>query len=282
MPRLRSYGVSTQLFLGQRLSRDCLRDIAAARFTAIELAATRTHFDFHQDTSVADLQQWLTETGLTLASVHAPVSEGFIGGRHVSPLVLAAADPTVRAHAVAEVEHALHIARRIPFRTLVVHIGSPRGVGGDMRSSRDGAKRSLETLQRVAAPLGVALAVEIGQTDLSAPSALAHFLGEVLDVADVGICLDCGHGHLTGDLVDAIETVAEYLLTVDVHDNRGRHDDHLVPFEGTIDWAAALTTIQKVGYDGPLMFELQSRGATGDTLGRARQARQQMDRLLAD
>ena len=58
-----------------------------------------------------------------------------------------------------------------------------------------------------------------------------------------------------GDVVDALETVAGYLVTTHLHDNRGRTDDHLLPFEGVIDWPELLIGFQKVGYDGTLMFE---------------------------
>ena len=64
--------------------------------------------------------------------------------------------------------------------------------------------------------------------------------------------------------------------------NRGKTDDHLVPFDGTIDWPAALTAIQKVGFEGPLTLELSARGPTKDTLERAKRARQRMERLLCD
>ena len=97
----------------------------------------------------------------------------------------------------------------------------------------------------------------------------------------VGICLDFGHAHMDGDLVDAIETVSEHLITTHVHDNRGRTDDHLVPFEGTIDWPAALTAVQKVGYDGTLLFEIAAHGSPKDTLGKAQQARRRLEELLA-
>ena len=56
--------------------------------------------------------------------------------------------------------------------------------------------------------------------------------------------------------MDALETVAGYLVTTHLHDNRGRTDDHLLPFEGVIDWPELLIGFQKVGYDGTLMFEL--------------------------
>ena len=80
---------------------------------------------------------------------------------------------------------------------------------------------------------------------------------------------------------DAIEVTAGHLLAIDVHDNRGRSDDHLVPFDGVIDWPAALTAVQKVGYDGALTFELSPRGSSKEALARARQARTRMDKLMA-
>ncbi len=279
---MRSFGVSTHLFHGARLSRTHLLEIAGHEFGAMELCATRTHFDYHNATAVADLQQWLAEAGLELASVHAPVSESFAAGRHGAPLLLASADHDARTHALAEVERALHLARRIPFKALVVHLGVPRHMQtAPTDSSRDGARRSVEALQSMADPLGVRVAIEVIQNELSRTGSLAHFLEDVLDSAAVGICLDLGHAHLEGDTIDAVETVAEHLIAVDAHDNRGRNDEHLVPFEGTIDWPGALTAIQKVGYDGTLMLELNARGPTKDTLAHARKACTKLGRLLA-
>ena len=129
---------------------------------------------------------------------------------------------------MAEAERALQIARRIPFKVLVVHLGVPRGTtNAAAENSRDSARRSLEALQKVAEPLGVQVAVEVIPNELSRAGSLVHFVERMLDTADVGICLDFGHAHMDGDLVDAIETVSEHLVTVHVHDNRGRTDDHL-------------------------------------------------------
>jgi sugar phosphate isomerase/epimerase len=55
-----------------------------------------------------------------------------------------------------------------------------------------------------------------------------------------------------------------------------------VPFAGSIDWPGVLTSVQKVGYDGALMFEIGGKGSTKDILGLARKAREKMERLLAD
>src|SRR4029077_20758259 len=144
----------------------------------------------------------------------------------------------------------------------------------------DGARRSVEEMQRLASPLGVRVAVEVIPNELSRAGSLVHFVEEDLDAPDVGVCLDFGHAHMDGDLLDAIETVSGHVITTHVHDNHGRTDDHLVPFDGTIDWPAALTTVQKVGFDDTLLLEIASRGSTKETLQRARTARQRMESLL--
>jgi len=39
--------------------------------------------------------------------------------------------------------------------------------------------------------------------------------------------------------------------------------------------------VQKVGYEGPFMFEIVPNGSTKDTLAKARRTREQMEKLLA-
>ena len=118
----------------------------------------------------------------------------------------------------------------------------------------------------LAAPLGVRVAVEVIPNELSRAGSLVALHRGRARAAGVGICLDFGHAQLDGDVVDAIETVSEHLVATHVHDNRGRIDDHLLPFDGTIDWPAALIAVQKVGYEGPLVFEVgQPRADEGDS-----------------
>jgi sugar phosphate isomerase/epimerase len=274
----RQFGVSTRLYRHQRLTRDHVFEIAAYGFEVIEVFAARTHLDYHNPAVVADLQQWLAEARLELHSVHAPVSDP--DGRPGDFMSLASADQKARALAVDEVGRALQIARRIPMQVFVLHLGWPRTHKAFGGSNRDAARRSVEELLEIAGPLGVRLAVEVIPNDLSRPGSLVNFAEEDLEAGDVGICLDTGHAHLDGDLVEAIEIVSGHLASLDVHDNLGRTDDHLLPFDGTIDWPSALTAVQKVGYEGALVFELSPRGSTRDTLARAQTARRRMEATL--
>jgi sugar phosphate isomerase/epimerase len=279
----REFGISTHLYHGQRLGREHLLEIAAHGFESVELFATRTHFDYHNRTAVADLQQWLADAGLRLHAVHAPVVESYVGGRFGNALTLASANADARAYALAEAEQALHVARQIEVSLLVAHLGLPRTQSSSFEdNNRDAARRSIEELRRLATPLGVRVAVEIIPNELSRAASLVHFVENDLEASDVGICLDFGHAHMDGDLIDAIETVSGHLITTHVHDNRGRSDDHLVPFEGTIEWPSAITALQKLGYDQTLLFEIAAHGSTKETLQKAQRARQRIDRLLAE
>ena len=283
MARKRAFGVSSHLYHNYRLSRAHLLEIAAHGFERVEIFATRTHFDYQNPAAVADLQEWLADAGLELHGVHAPIGESFEGGRWGPPINVASPDPAVRARAMDETERALQVARRIPFGVLVTHIGLPRSQpAAATENSRDAARRSLDELQRLAAPLGVMIALEVIPNELSRAGSLVHFIETELESRGAGICLDFGHAHMDGDLIDAVETVSGHLVTTHVHDNRGRTDDHLLPFEGTIDWPGALTAIQKVGYDGTLLLEIAAHGSAKETLQRSRKARERIERLLAD
>jgi len=225
----RRFGVSTRLYQRHRLGRDHLLEIAAHGFEAVELIAARAHLDYQNPAAVADLQQWLGESGLELSSVHVPLEE--------------------------DAEAAVLIARRIPVPVLVVRATTPR----------DTAK-AIDRLAGVAAPLDVALAID--STSMTPIGSLVHFVESGVDVP-VGICLDFAAAAVGGRLIDTLEEVAEHLALA------------RLPVESAIDWASAMTTAQKIGYEGPLIFDAEARGSSKETLARAKQARGRMERLLA-
>ena len=278
-PIAMKFGISTHLYHDQRLSREHLSAIAEAGFEAVELFATKSHFDYTDPAAINSLAQWLRETGLTLHSIHAPIWDVF-GGTTGSSYSTAAADNAKRQAAVRQAEAALAIVRDIPASYMVVHLGTTDANNGE--NSRAAASRSLEEICQFAEPLGVRIAAEVIPNDLSSAHALVAMLERDFDGSTVGICLDFGHAHLMGDVADAIETAAEHLITTHVHDNRRRADDHLVPYRGTIDWPAALLMMQKIGYDGTYLMELAANGDPSAVLADAQRARQRFERALSE
>ena len=275
------FGISTHLYHDRRLDREHLAQIASYGFDAIELFATRSHFDYHDPAAIETLGQWLAETGLRLNSVHAPITASMTGGHWGEGYSTAAADAARRQIAVREAEAALQIARRTPFEVMVVHLGTPTAKSQPGDNNRVSAVRSAEEICAAAERVGVRVALEVIPNDLSAASSLVTMIERDLESKAVGICMDFGHAHIMGDVADAVETAAEHLIATHVHDNRRRDDEHLVPYLGTINWDMALMTMQKIGYDGTYLMELANSGNPATVLEEARRARQRFERTLA-
>jgi len=275
------FGVSTHLYLGDRLDRDHLVEIAAHGFEAVEVFAVRNHFDYHDRRAALALAEWLDDTRLALHSLHAPIAAEFAKGQWREGYTLAAGDEPRRKRAVDEVTAALNLAALVPYRVLVLHCGVPAPHGLPADNHGPSMIRSLEELSPIAAAVGVRLAVEVIPNALSTASSLVDLLESEIDASGLGICMDVGHARLMGDVVETIETCSGHLLTTHLHDNRGRTDDHLVPGQGVVDWDAALLAFQKVGYDGAWMFELAVAAERRPVLERAAKARERFERLLA-
>ena len=276
------FGISTHLYHDRRLEREHIAQVADYGFEAIELFATRSHFDYHDPAAVEQLALWLRETGLTLHGVHAPIMDRFgkgdVWGTAFSNAVQ---DQGKREAAIRETETALHIATRIPFDVFVVHLGTPARLSAAGDNARAAAVRSAQEICRIAEPFGVRVALEIIPNPLSDAASLVTTLERDIEAKHVGICFDFGHAHLMGDVADAIETAAEHLITTHVHDNRRRDDEHLVPYLGSIDWEMALVAMQKIGYDGTYLFELAGNDSPAKVLEEARRARQRFEYALA-
>jgi sugar phosphate isomerase/epimerase len=276
----RRFGVSTHLFHEKRLTRDHLVDIAAHGFETVEVFATRSHFDYRDARAARELAEWLRDTRLELHSVHAPIVDAIRGGRWVGSFSNAASDETRRKAAIEETRAALELARVVPFRYLVLHLGMPAAESVPPGDNQPGAaRRSVEEIVELAAGVHVQVALEVIPNALSTPAVLCRLIEEELEGLDVGICLDYGHANLMGDVPEAIETISGHLYTTHVHDNRGRRDDHLVPFSGGINWDVAMMATQKVGYDGVLMFEVAGEDPIA-VLKKASAARERLETLF--
>ena len=271
------FGMSTQFVHAQRLRREHLANVRSHGFDAVEIVATRSHVDYHDAAALDEVALWLTAEGLRLHAIHAPITERFTG-RWVGPFNNASPRPLMRERAVRETLAALGLAARVPVSVLVVHLGLPDALTATQgENSREAARRSVETIAEAAGKLGVRVALEVIPNALSTPASLVSMVEDELDLPNVGICLDLGHAHMMGDLIEAIDTVSELLVATHVHDNHGSRDEHLPPLDGTIGWPAALIALQKVGYEGTMMLELAGTDEPQRTLARARDARTRLE-----
>ena len=278
----RRFGISTHLFHDTRLTREHLVHVAAHGFDAVEVFATRSHFDYRDDTAIGELGEWLSDTRLQLHSMHAPIVDAMSGGNWVGSYSNAAGNETRRKAAISETQATLEVARRIPYRYLVLHLGMPAVEQVPAADNQpDAARRSVEEIVELAAAVNVKVAVEVIPNPLSSAASLVRLIEDDLDGLDAGVCLDYGHAHLMDDLAEAIETLSGHIFTTHVHDNGGQRDEHLVPYAGTINWDLAMMATQKIGYDGVMMLEVGSTGRDPiDVLKRCAKARERLEKTF--
>jgi len=88
---------------------------------------------------------------------------------------------------------------------------------------------------------------------MATPVNLKHFL-EQTRLTGVKLCFDTGHANIEGGLGEALEAVRDLVITTHIHDNHGERDDHLLPYQGNIDWDATLSALPP---EAPMVLELK-------------------------
>lgn len=270
------FALSTHLFVSERLSSHILDQILGAGIRQMEIFAARQHLDYHDPNHVRDVAQWFTDHEVALHSLHAPLFNDFdwgrLGGLAVS---VAYTERRLRIDSMDEIKRAIDVAERLPFRYLILHFGLP-DEEYDL-SKLDAAFTSIEHLKIYAKERGAQILLENTPNELSTPERLLQFIHSTrLD--DLKVCFDTGHAHMAGGVQPAFQTLKERIVSTHVHDNRREKDDHLLPFDGEIDWERTMRDFRTVDGQFPILFELRHYGPELSSLARVREV---MDRLEA-
>lgn len=78
-----------------------------------------------------------------------------------------------------------------------------------------------------------------------------------IDDPQLGILLDTGHLHVNGeDLAEGVAKLGRLLGHIDLDDNDGSADSHLMPGQGTIDFGPFVAALTRSGYSGYVAVEL--------------------------
>lgn len=77
-----------------------------------------------------------------------------------------------------------------------------------------------------------------------------------IDNDNIGICYDSGHCHAHFKDEFDWELFKNKIYAVHLHDNDGTDDQHLLPYDGTIDWKAVVKKLNDANYLGPVTLEL--------------------------
>ena len=178
-------------------------------------------------------------------------------------------------------------ARILNIRHLVVHPGP--GIeyrtlsGNEIEIRRNIAIQSLHEIGNICEANNIRFTIE---------NILAHLLfGETGNTFMIfgslknrypAVCLDTGHAYLSDSLMDLIYKLSHQLRMVHLSDNKGKHDDHLPPGRGHIQWPHVLYALHQVNFNGTMILELaeNSNNDTQAVLEKAKQGRRYLRDLM--
>jgi sugar phosphate isomerase/epimerase len=248
---------STAGFTDRTLER-ALTAIAEAGFTTVEIASQPAHLsEPHTGDALAALRRHLDACGLRVGTVHAPMRENVLG----------APEEGWRRDKVGVLSAYLHCAADLGAGGLVIHpVPNPIFVPDAEHPELPGliaaaVRCSIEDLVPAAQAAGVRMLLENLPYHCDYPfldmTGLRRLVDDYPEDA-IGLVVDTGHAWTTAhDPVVEIRAAAErlhgtHLQDVDAEDPQ---DNHWVPGEGGLHWAAIGDALRTIGYDDMWTFE---------------------------
>ena len=277
--------LSTYLSVSRKLTPEFLAQVAENGFTAVEIFCSRAHFDYSSKQEIEAIKGMLEHQKLQLASLHAPTSKDTSAMRESGiPLSVCEVERVRRIEAMDEFKRAIDVAEELAFPRMVMHMGGSREAADPRK--RDAAFSTLEHLVLHAKHVGVTLCVENTSSEMGLPEYLRAFVDETR-LTGLRFNFDVGHAFLgdgeeAGRIAKAFEPMRELVASVHLHDNHGEKDEHLPPYDGSIDWQNAIPVLNGAPEKNlAIVLELKEKTGT-DMPGMAEQlaaARTAMDRF---
>ena len=277
--------LSTYLFVSRKLTPELLEQIAGAGFQGIEIFCTRSHFEYSMKPEIRAMTDALEAHKLQLVSLHGPTSRDVSATRESGmPLSICEVERVRRIEAMDELKRVIDVADDLPYARLILHMGSARETADPRK--RDAAFSTLEHLILHAHHAGVTICIENTTSEMGDPSYLRTFVDETR-LTGLRFNFDIGHAYLSDFQEDeridkSFAPLHDLVSSVHLHDNHGEKDEHLPPYDGTIDWPAAIKVLKSAPQGSvPLVLELKEK--TGPEAPTAREqlaaAKRALDRF---
>ena len=149
-------------------------------------------------------------------------------------------------------------------RYWVIHPVMPYGID-DIKSGHQDETWALnltfmKRLLKTAKEYGVTICVEntpFPDFSLATPQQVLRLVDGIND-DNFKVCLDTGHIAVFSNLSvgDEVRHLSDKIKVLHIHDNGGKKDEHLPPFEGVIDWQDFSSALKEIGFDGVLSLEI--------------------------
>ena len=98
--------------------------------------------------------------------------------------------------------------------------------------------------------------VDIAFENIQLPEFLDVIFGKLGDSKRVKFCYDVGHENCFSKGTNCLEKFGGRLACLHIHDNDGKTDGHLIPFDGNVDYSLFLKRLKGLKAQPPLSMEV--------------------------
>ncbi len=243
--------------------------IKNAGFNVISVGARREHSRYHTISGRKAIGELSAKHRITVDSIHAPLR---LDGDISSPV------ERLRLRGIEAVENALDACRDLGVGILILHLNKELNQE-ELEPRVESVRRSMRHISDYAEERGVHLAIENVPEDPR-----DRILEETLSTfpeKHIGVCYDSSHAQLTGSPFGILQRYGDRVTALHISDNWGVSDDHLLPFEGSIDWSEFGKIFQALKYEGTFLLEVEMRESLfKDPTTFLREARERGERLI--
>jgi len=232
--------------------QEAIRRLHELGYQGVEIWGGRPHAYRH------DLDDELDEIAALLDRYEMTVPN-FIPAQFRYPSILCSLNQVVRRDSVGYIQDAIDNARRLGSPYVSICPGMTL-VGEDLDEGWAQFRQSLVELLDYTEGTDLVLLIEPAH---AAESTLILTVADGLRMIEeigserLGILLDTGHANVNGeDLAEAVASLKDVPFHVHIDDNHGDSDAHMIPGEGSIDFAPFVKALKAVDYPGFVSAEL--------------------------
>jgi protein FrlC len=232
--------------------RHAIRRLHQLGYQGVEIWGGRPHMYRHDlDEELDSLKSLLDEYEMTVPN--------FIPAQFRYPSILCSSNQSVRRDSVLYIKDAIDNALALGAPSISLCAGMTlwgENVDVGWANLRQSIVELLDYTDKTDLFLLIEPAHRAESTLILTAADGLRMIGEIKSNR-LGICFDTGHAAVNGeDLAQSVRALKGTRLHVHIDDNQGDSDAHMIPGEGSIDYARFIGTLEEIGYRGFVSAEL--------------------------
>lgn len=254
------FSLSTLPFIDKEINIELFKSLKENGIKSIELFAQKPHCDLLNKSHFELLSKLEEGIGIQINSIHLPIYFNRVSDvKERKKLSLCSNDNNIRSNSIREIIRHIEIAHQIGIPIAVLHTG----LEDNSESEINLLIESLTFINEEAKKNDILIAIENHTTQFVSVELLIELIHKI-DTEHLGICLDIGHSNIFSNYMSDLLESRRYLFSLHLHDNNGEEDEHLLPYEGMIDFDYIIGYLRTSKFAGIVTLELNGENITSE------------------